>query len=236
VKYCYCVIRNQDVGLPKSVPGVSKVCYGDIALLVEDVTLDEMIPGSEELLKHEKIIEAVMTSFVLVPMRFGIILKSEADARSFLAKNYHRLKELLIWLTDKMEVGLKIFWTAETFSQEIEDHEVKELKYNLVKRGKVISLELIEIGKLVADKVDRARQFYTDLVIGSLGEYAAETVLNPVVIPRMILNAAFLIEKHREQAFEVALNNLYSRYESKLIFKYTGPWPPYNFIKEEFTF
>jgi hypothetical protein len=236
VKYCYCVIGDRDIGLPEYIQGISKVCHNDIALLVEDVTLNEMIPGSAELLKHEKILEAVMTSFVLVPIRFGVILKSEADARSFLAKNYHRLKELLTWLADKIEVGLKIFWTAETFSQEIEDREVKELKQDLAKRRKVISLELVEIGKLVAGKVDRARQSYTDLVMGRLGGYAADTVLNPVVIPRMILNAAFLVERKREQAFEDALNKLYSHYENKLIFKYTGPWPPYNFIKEEFTF
>jgi hypothetical protein len=46
----------------------------------------------------------------------------------------------------------------------------------------------------------------------------------------MILNAAFLVERAREKAFDEKVKEVSRRYEEVLTFKYTGPWPPYNFV------
>ena len=46
---------------------------------------------------------------------------------------------------------------------------------------------------------------------------------------RMILNAAFLVNRQDEHAFDERVKRLGTRYD-KLTFKYTGPWPPYNFV------
>ena len=37
-------------------------------------------------------------------------------------------------------------------------------------------------------------------------------------------------EAEREQEFDAIVKDVASRYEGKLSFKYTGPWPPYNFV------
>jgi hypothetical protein len=47
----------------------------------------------------------------------------------------------------------------------------------------------------------------------------------------MILNMAFLVERAQEEEFDQAVKRLTTRYESILSFKYTGPWPPYSFVK-----
>jgi hypothetical protein len=46
----------------------------------------------------------------------------------------------------------------------------------------------------------------------------------------MVLNAAFLIQREMEENFDTKVNELYEKFEDKLEFKYTGPWPPYNFV------
>jgi len=43
------------------------------------------------------------------------------------------------------------------------------------------------------------------------------------------MNAAFLVQRDQEQAFDRRIKDIASRFE-KLTFKYTGPWPPYNFV------
>ena len=43
------------------------------------------------------------------------------------------------------------------------------------------------------------------------------------------MNAAFLISRDREAAFDSKVKTIASRFD-KLTFKYTGPWPPYNFV------
>jgi len=45
----------------------------------------------------------------------------------------------------------------------------------------------------------------------------------------MIMNAAFLVQRDQEQAFDRRIKDIASHYD-KLTFKYTGPWPPYNFV------
>jgi hypothetical protein len=45
----------------------------------------------------------------------------------------------------------------------------------------------------------------------------------------MIMNAAFLVARDREAEFDVRVKEIGAKYET-LKFKYTGPWPPYNFV------
>jgi len=46
----------------------------------------------------------------------------------------------------------------------------------------------------------------------------------------MILNAAFLVERTQERLFDDKVKEVSRQYEELLTFKYTGPWPPYNFV------
>ena len=43
------------------------------------------------------------------------------------------------------------------------------------------------------------------------------------------MNAAFLVSREMEQAFDARVKEIGQQYD-KLTFKYTGPWPPYNFV------
>ena len=45
----------------------------------------------------------------------------------------------------------------------------------------------------------------------------------------MIMTAAFLISRDQESAFDSKVKAIAARFD-KLTFKYTGPWPPYNFV------
>ena len=45
----------------------------------------------------------------------------------------------------------------------------------------------------------------------------------------MIMNAAFLVRRDREVDFDAVVKQIGAKLD-KLTFKYTGPWPPYNFV------
>ena len=65
--------------------------------------------------------------------------------------------------------------------------------------------------------------------IGNLKEQITSRANKPIG-DKMIMNAAFLIERDREQEFDNKVKDIAAKYEGKLSFKYTGPWPPYNFV------
>ena len=53
--------------------------------------------------------------------------------------------------------------------------------------------------------------------------------INKPIGDKMIMNAAFLVSRDLENAFDAGVKSIASAHD-KLTFKYTGPWPPYNFV------
>lgn len=66
-------------------------------------------------------------------------------------------------------------------------------------------------------------------VLGSLKRNAAETKKGRLFSKRLLLNASFLVDKDRTEAFSEAVGRLGRRYEP-LNIQYSGPWPAYNFV------
>ena len=52
---------------------------------------------------------------------------------------------------------------------------------------------------------------------------------NKPIGEKMIMNVAFLISRDQESAFDAKVKSIAAKFD-KLTFKYTGPWPPYNFV------
>jgi len=53
---------------------------------------------------------------------------------------------------------------------------------------------------------------------------------NKPIGDKMIMNAAFLLEREKEVEFDKTVNQIAKRFENLLSFRYSGPWPPYNFV------
>ena len=54
--------------------------------------------------------------------------------------------------------------------------------------------------------------------------------MNDNLSDMMLLNAAFLVDKSQEQAFDVQVHALGAAQAGRQIFQYVGPLPPYNFV------
>ncbi|HWC77535.1 MAG TPA: GvpL/GvpF family gas vesicle protein, partial [Blastocatellia bacterium] len=72
--------------------------------------------------------------------------------------------------------------------------------------------------------------FYVREVYSVLRDAAVASRANKPIGDKMIMNAAFLVERDREAEFDQKVKEIAARYEGKLSFKYSGPWPPYNFV------
>ena len=76
---------------------------------------------------------------------------------------------------------------------------------------------------------DRGNRYVAD-VHEALKPVAVASRSNKVIGDRMILNAAFLVERAHERSFDEKVKDISRRYEEMLTLKYTGPWPPYNYV------
>ena len=81
-----------------------------------------------------------------------------------------------------------------------------------------------------------------DDIVAALAPHAEAVVRSPIARPgvgdastgTMVLNAAFLVAHTRVTDFQHALTALVERYGGAhgLRFDFTGPWPPYHFVRE----
>jgi len=83
---------------------------------------------------------------------------------------------------------------------------------------------------LVEAALEGVQSRYVADIHEALKPVAVASRSNKVIGDRMILNAAFLVERTQERAFDDKVKEVSRRYEDLLTFKYTGPWPPYNFV------
>ena len=63
----------------------------------------------------------------------------------------------------------------------------------------------------------------------TIGMVCVASRSNATVGDRMIMNAAFLVDRGREAAFDKRLQEI-AKEHAGLSFQLTGPWPPYNFV------
>jgi hypothetical protein len=88
----------------------------------------------------------------------------------------------------------------------------------------------VQLGQLVEEALEtRANELMWD-VYGPLRSLSVSSRAHTLIGDDMLLNLAFLVDRAREDEFNLAVQRLTARYKHLLSFKYTGPWPPYSFV------
>ena len=88
----------------------------------------------------------------------------------------------------------------------------------------------MQLGRLIDSALEEIGERYVADIHDALKPVTVASRSNKPIGDRMILNAAFLVERAREQEFDECVKEASRRREDLLSFKYSGPWPPYNFV------
>jgi len=238
--YLYCVIPSTtrrefgNIGIGDIPVKVFTIHFQDLALVVSRSAAKTYDPTRKYAMAHEKVISTVMKEYPVVPMSFGLVCKDEKLAEQVLIKNYSVLMEKLELFTGRLEVGLKVWWKKDIFQDEMfrVNPRLAALKKQIeAKTTSETYIKTVEFGKLVQQTADEQRSSYEREIFKPLQGLAVAAKLNKLIGELMVFNAAFLIDKSREHEFDLKVNELYLAHQDKLNFKYTGPWPPYNFVE-----
>ena len=239
--YVYCIIECGDprnfgkIGIGGRGDDVFTVHYRDLAAVVSRAALQVYDPTRENALTHEHVNEVVMidNGFTPVPMSFGTLFKTEEDTIEFLKDTYDALRDVLQKMKDKLEFGLKVNWDRESVLAEIEqeNEELRRLKAEIESNQQTSTyFARMQLGRLVEQALADKADAYVREIYDELQEAAIASRSNKVIGDKMIMNAAFLVARSKQEQFDEKVHEIGKRYEGKLNFKYTGPWPPYNFV------
>ena len=239
--YVYCIIECAEprgfgkIGIGGRNDEVYTVHYRDLAAVVSRAPLQVYDPTRENALTHEHVNEVVMidNGFTPVPMSFGTLFKTEEDTIEFLKDTYDALRDVLQKMKDKLEFGLKVNWDRENVLVEIEkeNEELRKLKAEIESNQQSSTyFARMQLGRLVEQALADKSDAYVREIYDHLRDAAIASRHNKVIGDKMIMNAAFLVPRENAKFFDEKIREINARYEGKLTFKETGPWPPYNFV------
>ena len=237
-KYVYCIIKSAEerdfgpIGIGEG-GRVYTVHHKDLAAVVSDTPIRIYDPTRENVLAHELVNETVMREYTVIPMSFGTIFRTREDINELLRSTYRAFDDVLDKMRDKIEFGLKVLWDREKVISRLEgeDEEIRRLKDEITGNAQSSTyFARMQLGRLIEAGLESTANGYVMDIHESLKPVAVASRSNKPIGDRMIMNAAYLVERSREQEFDEAVKALSRKYEDVLSFKYTGPWPPYNFV------
>lgn len=238
-KYVYCIIEAEEprsfgpLGIGGRGDEVYTIHQAGLAAVVSDTPIMVYDPTRENALAHERVNETVMREFTVIPMSFCTVFRTEEDVVEFLRHTHEALRDVLRKMKDKIEFGLKVNWDPDTVLRQVEaeNEEIRRLKEEILsdKRGSTYFAR-VQLGRLVEGAMSARAEAYVREVYDGLREVAMASRQNKPIGEKMILNAAFLVERDRAAEFDRKVQEIAERREGELRFLYTGPWPPYNFV------
>ena len=236
-KYVYCIIEASDplrfgpVGIGADPSEVYSVHFKNLAAVVSDAPLEVLDSTRENVLAHERVNETVMREHTVIPMSFGTIFKTREDIVELLRSAAEAFGDVLNKMQNKLEFGLKVLWDRDQAVREVEneDEDISRLKKEISGQKGPTYFARMQYGRLIDSALQSRSERYVAEILEQLRDVSVASRINKPIGDKMIMNAAFLISRDEEAAFDAKVKTIASKLD-KLTFKYTGPWPPYNFV------
>jgi hypothetical protein len=239
-KYIYCIVRSPEpcqfsaLGIGERGDIVHTVHFENLAAVVSNSPVVEYENSRRNMMAHTVVLEEVMKRLSILPVRFGTVAPSaEVIQEQVLKRRLGELNGLLNEMDGQIEMGLKAIWYEGIVFEEIvhEQATIRRLRDELIGRtAEQTYYERIRLGEMIESAMGKKREQDAEHLLERLRPLAGRTQTNKVITDRMVLNAAFLIERQREAEFDRVVEQLDSEMGKRLMFKYVGPVAPYNFV------
>jgi hypothetical protein len=236
-KYVYCIINSDkplrfgDIGIGVEPPEVYTIHYRNLAAVVSDAPIEVLDSTRDNVLAHERVNETVMHDHTVIPMSFGTIFKTHDDIIELLRSAFDAFGDVLNKMQNKLEFGLKVLWDPDQAIRDVEseDEDIAKLKKEISAQKGPTYFARMQYGRLVDAALQARSERFVANILNELRDVSVASRINKPIGDKMIMNAAFLISRNQEQAFDRKIKDIAGRLD-QLTFKYTGPWPPYNFV------
>jgi len=187
----------------------------------------------ENLLAHNRVLEEVMKTQQVLPLRLGTVAGSEAEVKAFLQKAQRPLREALRQIEGKIEFDVEAEWNGGEIFRLVDeqDEKIRKYKEQIAATGKRLGPEeQLAAGIMVAEAIARQKAVFGKAIEAELKPYSELVRSLPDRAQQTVFNAAFLVQAERKGSFEEAIYRLGDRHRRILKFRYAGPLPCYSFV------
>jgi len=210
---------------------VYSITHQDVGALVSDYPRVNTIKLLRKNIApyHAAISEAVKR-FTTIPAKFPQIARDAGEVAVALQRNYSRIRHGLDRLDEKVEMGLKVWWTAENVLEFFveKDPEIKSRWNRMKGKGPLNRFDQIAFGEFFHARMARARIQMADLIRQAIPP--SEIKIEEVSEESMASNLLILIRKDLQPALETAIRELNGGLGAEARITVDGPWPPFSFV------
>lgn len=200
---------------------VSLAEFGEDAL---PARLEDRAWLEEKALAHESVLQAFVGVTPVVPLRFGTIYRDAADVRQLLEDRAAFFEEVLERVRGCVEIGVKAWYDPARVAQPVGAGGGRA--YLERRRGELSSAR--DASGIAAAAHER---------LSALAQGAVVNRPQPRELTgrdeKMLLNAAYLVREGDERLRDEVARLSEEHGGAGVTFETTGPWPPYNFARDE---
>jgi len=209
---------------------VAIVEHGALAALTSP--LDGTTLAARDLRAHWRVLEEAFEHGVVLPVRFGTVLKSEEAVRQqLLEPNAQHLTDLMEQMAGMVQLNVSGRYEEDALLREIvlQNPQVARLRERNRSRGdQAPAGDQLALGRMVEREIARRRAADGAIVRDTLGPLASAVREEEVAHPSAF-NVAFLVHRDGIDDFGRAVAELRTGLGDRVELRYAGPLPPFSF-------
>ncbi len=239
--YIFCAIQideSEDVDFGEiEMEGETRslfiIRYKDAGIVATEAPLKIYHPNKDNLMMHQRAVSLVMErNQTVIPVSFGNVFHSKADVGVLLENLYPQFAKLFPEIKGKIEIGLKVIGKKDWLESHIQGNsKIEKMAKSVQGKSEAASYyERIQLGEVAQKLVSSLQKEIKQEVFNPLEEIAEASKTNEPIGEKMLLNASFLVDRGKEEEFDLKVNEAYEKWKDKVEFSYSGPWAAYNFV------
>lgn len=175
--------------------------------------------GVEELWRHEEVVERLMGTATVLPMRFGTTAATDAELEATLEARRQEFNELLDDLSGAVELSVRV--------EPGPPAEFERISAGGDPARPASGTAYMEERSRALRSIDDARARYHE----PLSALSRRCHVPGGRLRSGAYKAAYLVDANEVGAFTALVDKLGEEGEARV--SCTGPWPPYSFVSEE---
>jgi hypothetical protein len=206
---------------------------GDLAAVVSPHPVQRLMPLRSNLEPHHRIVRHISSEAALVPAAFGHIGETDDDILGVVRANYEDIREALVRLNGRCEMGLKLSWTVPNIFEHMvrQDRALRNVRDQVFRNRQPSMKEKLEVGSTFEAALGRERERLATVLLNALAPVTCDVATTPPRVETVVYQGAVLVERRRVPEFEERLRVAASTFDSTLTLDYSGPWPAYSFVR-----
>jgi hypothetical protein len=212
---------------------VRLLSFGDLAAVVSDHPVQRLMPQRRHVEPHHAVVRHVCANGALVPAAFGHISETDEDIVHVVRANYDAIRAEIERLGHRCEMTVKLRWSVENIFDWLVRHnaDLRELRDRVFRNRQPSMNEKLQVGAQFEATLARERGRLTALLLDALSGVTLDVQQSPPRDERMVCLVALLVDRPRGTEFDAALRVAATRFNGDFTLDYSGPWPPYSFVR-----